>query len=198
MYAYCGNNPINFVDFSGESFKAIAIFLGGLWTGALAEPTPAGEIVAGVITVIGAVAVVAELSNRNDETSSIVKDAVETIENIALLNNQSVYVLCDTNNIVRYVGRTNDPIRRNYEHKHDSKHLERKNYTMKVVATNLSVLEAKATEQVIISAYTLSYLDNARREIAVGNIGKYKDYMEAIVEIFGSAAEDELMNLMGR
>ena len=69
---------------------------------------------------------------------------------------------------------------------------------MVVVATGLSVKEAKATEQVLISAYTLDYLDNARREIAAGNLPGYWDYMNSVTQIIGSVTEDELMNLMGR
>ena len=57
--------------------------------------------------------------------------------------------------------------------------------------------EAKVAEQVLISAYTLSYLDNARREIAVGNLPGYWDYMSSIAQIIGSVTEDELMNLIG-
>ena len=57
MYAYCKNNPVNFVDHSGESAEAITTFFWWLWTVALAEPTPAGEIVAGVITVVGGIAI---------------------------------------------------------------------------------------------------------------------------------------------
>ena len=57
--------------------------------------------------------------------------------------------------------------------------------------------EAKVAEQVLISAYTLSYSDNARREIAVGNLPGYWDYMSSIAQIIGSVTEDELMNLIG-
>ena len=57
MYAYCRNNPVNFVDYSGESPETIATFFGWLWAIAVAEPTPAGEIVAGVITAGGAIVI---------------------------------------------------------------------------------------------------------------------------------------------
>ena len=53
-------------------------------------------------------------------------------------------------------------MRRMSEHKRDPLHPERIGYTMVVVATGLSTKEAKVAEQVLISAYTLSYLDNAR------------------------------------
>ena len=69
---------------------------------------------------------------------------------------------------------------------------------MIVVATGLSVREARIAEQSIISAYTLNYLDNARREIAVSNLTGYYDNMEAVIQIWGSVTEDELINLLGR
>ena len=53
-------------------------------------------------------------------------------------------------------------------------------------------------KQALISTYTLNYLVNARREIAVRNIGKFQDYMGSIAEIYEGIIEDELLNLMMR
>lgn len=58
--------------------------------------------------------------------------------------------------------------------------------------------KAKVTEQVLISAYTLKYLDNARREISVGNLSGYSNNISAVIQIFEGVTEDELKNLMGR
>ena len=58
MFAYCNNNPVNFADYSGESAGAITSAFGWLWTAAFVEPTPVGEIVAGAITVAGAIGLV--------------------------------------------------------------------------------------------------------------------------------------------
>ena len=58
--------------------------------------------------------------------------------------------------------------------------------------------QAMAAEQALISTYTLNYLVNARREIAVRNLGKFQDYIGSIAAIFEGVAEDELMNLMMR
>ena len=55
-----------------------------------------------------------------------------------------------------------------------------------------------AAEQALISTYTLNYLVNARREIAVRNLGKFQDYIGSIAAIFEGVAEDELLNLMMR
>ena len=55
MYAYCKNNPVNFVDYSGESAEAVSSFFGWLWSAAIAEPTPVGEGIATFITVAAVV-----------------------------------------------------------------------------------------------------------------------------------------------
>ena len=57
MYVYCDNNPVNFYDPTGENGEAVAAFFGWIWTVAIAEPTPVGEVVAGVITAVGAIGI---------------------------------------------------------------------------------------------------------------------------------------------
>jgi hypothetical protein len=39
---------------------------------------------------------------------------------------------------------------------------------------------------------------NARREISIGNVGGFAHQMGKTIKLFGSLAEDELLNLMGR
>ncbi len=73
-----------------------------------------------------------------------------------------------------------------------------KNYVMKVVATGLTVMEARTLEQTLISTYRIDYLENARREIAVGNVSMFKNYLTAINQIISGIPEDEIMNLMER
>lgn len=53
-------------------------------------------------------------------------------------------------------------------------------------------------EQIVISTYIIQNLDNARREIAVGNISGFTGKMNNIINIFGGVTESELLNLMGR
>ena len=69
---------------------------------------------------------------------------------------------------------------------------------MIVVATNLTVKDARLVEQLLISCYTLDYLDNARREIAVNNLPAYYNYMNSIKSLYSGIAEDELLNLLER
>ena len=184
LFAYCLNNPINNVDSDGHLALTLSSIFGNLWN-------PVGWIAAVAVVAVVVIAVVVA-----DKVADVVTDVVENVENITNTKDQSVYTLTDPDdNKVKYVGRTNNPTRREKEHK---KNPAKAKYKMKIVATGLNKPEAKIMEQTLISAYTLDYLDNARREIAVGNLAGYKDNMDAVIKIFGSITEDELMNLMGR
>ena len=67
---------------------------------------------------------------------------------------------------------------------------------MEVFATGLTRYEARAVEQTVIAAFTLEKLDNARNEIAKGNLPKFRSEMGAVVEIFQGLNEDEVYNLL--
>lgn len=97
---------------------------------------------------------------------------------------------------VQYVGRTNNPICRQKKHGRDPKktHLD----PLEVKFTGLTRIEAQVMEQIVISTYIIQNLDNARREIAVGNISGFTGKMNNIINIFGGVTESELLNLMGR
>ena len=69
---------------------------------------------------------------------------------------------------------------------------------LEVKFTGLTKTEARAMEQILISAYTLDNLLNARREIAVGNVAGFTGRIDNVISIFEGVAEDELLNLMGR
>lgn len=64
--------------------------------------------------------------------------------------------------------------------------------------TGLTLVEARITEQALISAYTLDNLRNARRSIAAKNIRGVSEYMGSTIKLFGSTSEVEMLNLLGR
>ena len=69
---------------------------------------------------------------------------------------------------------------------------------MNVVATGLNEREARLFEQMLISTYTLSYLENSRREIASYKIDKYNVYIDAVQNIIEGATEEALKPLLLR
>ncbi len=124
-------------------------------------------------------------------------------------SNNSVYVLVDDNNKVRYVGITNDPNRREKEHK--AWYSTKKDYHMVVVMSGLDRKTARAEEQILISAFTLEAvesafkaLDNGRRGIAVRRMGEFKDELNRALEIMrgsgigsASATLEDIEDLFG-
>ena len=138
------------------------------------------------------------LADAFEETAEKIKAWAEAQVTQEEPRDNSVYVLKDPNdsNLVKYVGRTNDPGRRLYEHQHDPLHYWRHDYTMTVVVTGLTKDEAMLWEQTIISAYTLGYLENARREIAVKNVGKYRGYMGAVTELITGLPAGDIYDLI--
>lgn len=99
-------------------------------------------------------------------------------------------------NEVQYIGRTNNPTRRQKEHERDP---SKDNLgPLEVKFSGLTKFEARVMEQMLISAYSMENLLNARREIAKGNINGLTGKIENIINIFGGAVEDEFLNLMGR
>ena len=134
-----------------------------------------------------------------DETRELVKTFAKTKTSDKEKRTHHVYILQDPQqkNITKYVGRTNDPDRRMREHKRDPLHPERKNYNMVVLVSGLTKEQAMVIEQILISAFTLGNLENARREISVGNLEQYKCYLTAAKDIIQAASEDALFDLMG-
>ena len=66
LYSYCGNNPVNMVDPTGHFTEALP-WLGPIWGGALAEPSPFGEVFA-VAATIGALLLAGDLSSSSNSS----------------------------------------------------------------------------------------------------------------------------------
>ena len=136
-------------------------------------------------------------NSRSCTTAAIFTSVVENTSYRGPTRNQSVYVMRDkTTGDVQYVGRTNNPIRRQSEHAKDPKKANLQ--PLEVKFSGLTKFEARAMEQALISAYLLDNLVNARREIATENVGGFAGKIGNIISIFDGAVEDELLNLMER
>ena len=164
MFAYCFNNPVNMSDPTGnwpklsQIFTAVAVaavvvaaVAATVATCGAAAPALAvagscliGGMSAGAAATAASVAtgamIVAGVSTAAAVTSAV---AEKTVEKTAKRNN-SVYVLKDDTGTVQYVGRTNDVDRRRAAH---SANPARAGLRMEVVASELSLSEARALEQ---------------------------------------------------
>ena len=199
MYAYCRNNPIGNADYNGHMGEAVVGIIGEiyLWLMEFSSACPPAAILLLGATILY---ILAEASvSFEEKREEITNAALAYVDSMNIPRdkcyNNSVYVLRDSENFVRYVGRTNNPYRRMKEHQRDPK---KANYKMTVVMTGLSKKEAMVAEQTLISVYTLGYLDNARREISKGNVSKFSSYASAVCEILEGVTEERLLAFMGR
>ena len=180
LFAYCLNNPIANSDRTG--YFAIAV---------------GTTIASALFTFVASAYVTYEAVNKIGQIADDVKRAIEKSKSVpyAERRNQSVYVMRDKmTDEIKYVGRTNNPQRRNQEHRRDI----RKNglEDLEVVFTGLTKKEAIVVEQSLISAYALENLQNARREIAAGNVYKFTEYVGNVIQLFSGVTESELLCLM--
>ena len=214
LFSYCFNNPVNMSDSTGSwpklskifavvAIAAVAVAAVAITVATCGAAAPALAAVGGGIISAGAaatattVATGALITAGVATTAAIVTSVVENTSYRGPTRNQSVYVMRDkTTGDVQYVGRTNNPIRRQSEHAKDPKKANLQ--PLEVKFSGLTKFEARAMEQALISAYLLDNLVNARREIATENVGGFAGKIGNIISIFDGAVEDELLNLMGR
>ena len=216
LYSYCINNPVMLSDPSGSwslsavltgiAVAAIVVAAAALLIVSAGALAPAYAMVSGGIlsgisaSAVAAATVVAQVALFTVAvalTAASVAIVVESSSAQRPYNDQSVYVMKNSDTgVVEYVGRTNDPNRRQLEHQNDPSkaNLDK----MEVKFTGLTVPQARVAEQVLISAYTLDNLRNARREIAGRKVTNFTDCLGSTIKLFGSIAEDEMLNLMGR
>lgn len=180
-------------------FKTIAVVAAAV--AVVATAVAFAPIIAGVGAVAGTgalvVAGVAAAVSASAVIAAGIQSKVNNMSTLKSYSDQSVYIMRDSKSKeVAYIGRTNDPARRQKEHDKDVKkqHLE----PLEVKITGLTVKQARLTEQILISAYAIDKLDNARREISIGKVNKYVDCLYDIINIFGGYAESEYLSLLGR
>ena len=157
LYNYVDNNPIAYIDDDGNFPYAIPLaeYVLGL-----------GLLISGYYTLLiyrhglakGTIGAVQDISRTIDNTNLGKKDDKKKKR-----ENKDVYVLVDSDNIVQYVGITNDPkIRLNGHHSNPY----RKPLTMHVVYRDLSKIDARMEEEkLILRCKTLDRGNRARNLI---------------------------------
>ena len=194
MFAYCSDNPVNLIDEDGEIggvddaiISSVAVLIGLVFIAALYSATPAGQ------SALDGLIIHAEKAYEKAR-----KVVISVVENASVdekeIRDQSVYVMRDQNNTVAYVGRTNNPARRQQEHRRDISKKDLK--PLEVVQTGLSKKDAMLLEQLLISSYALENLLNARREIAASKINGYRQSLNNVARLIGSVTEEALYHLI--
>ena len=75
MFIYCNNDPVNYVDYTGESAAAILTAAGIL--AASDGPLPFGDVLAGVLLVVGSAVIVADVLIKTENAAEIIVQAAE-------------------------------------------------------------------------------------------------------------------------
>ena len=213
MWAYCLNNPVNMIDVNGELASWSQIFTGIAIAAAIVAvvavtvmtvgaAAPALALVSGTAissAMLTTTATAAVATAGIASAAAVISASVEKTRHSyrEASNGECVYVMRDkSTNEVQYVGRTNNPARRQMEHSKDPKKANLNPLEVKYVG--LAKYDARIVEQLLISAYTLDNLSNARREIAKGKVHNAAGRIKNIARIIGGARESELLSLMER
>lgn len=202
LYAYCENDPVNNDDPTGQCTDAlflspsliavlgsaissliasISASIVSLKAAIVASWIPIVCIAAAAVAVVGivyAVNQVATLSLTADQTIAAVQARIKVKRNSKEWKDNTVYVITEKNSLnVVYVGRTNNFIRRQYEHQLRKSvrygfkaRFPVTKYDMIPIATGLTYNESRALEQAIISAFTIGRLANIVRSVSKKNL----------------------------
>jgi len=217
MFAYCGNNPINRTDCTGQNYvyfsdyllyilnEVLSVFVAGVSSALAALEAAITSIAVPVVCVALLAAVTYALNYVITYTAQYIQDIAQ--EAVAYAQKQiqvrgikeedikghSVYVIvpAGTTDVV-YVGRTSNFAKRQYSHQLKPKaKYPVGEYEMFVIATNLSLEQARAFEQLLILGYGINALDNIINSIAEKNWGKFTSAFEQINGLIASAFDPE-------
>jgi predicted GIY-YIG superfamily endonuclease len=216
MFAYCENNPVNMVDPNGEyATGALVLPATSALSGALAKlmasisvsmasikaaMVTSAIIVACVAATAVAIAGIIYAVNKVKALYASAASAISAVKsrigkggvNSKKLKKHTVYVIVrkNTKDVV-YVGRTLNYSSRMVAHKRGSKFNGFKTYTMMPIATNLSLSQARALEQAIISAYTIDTLKNMINSISPKKWSNFKTEFRQMQTLMQSWVDPE-------
>ena len=204
LYAYCISNPVLYSDPTGNSVALAADTIASLSTyssvlvgGISAAVASISAAIASSWTVIGAIAgitigaiilgsIIYHASNYIAEAELTKSWALAQIRDGGISKNRlsghSVYIIYKkgTDNVY-YVGRTSNFSARQRAHQKGSgAKFPEEEYIMMVVATGLTLENARALEQTLITAFTLKELKNVINSIAES---KHDDFTSAFIRM---------------
>lgn len=187
MFAYCGNNPVNKVDYTGTFPIAISIV----------------SILLVVCCTLTIATVVTQITvNSNSKEKNNVSDAASLGEvgnkSNKNIDGYTVYALKNpiTEN-VEYIGRTKNPDARENAHRSSP---FRGHLTFVVLDDNLSKAEARGLEQYYMILYhTLNTSNKANNQINGISLSNpsLNIYVEATIKYIGNKISNEFLNWAG-
>ena len=185
MYAYCNNNPIAYVDYSGE-LLSIPIALTGLLATAV------------ILLCVSSLAYISNASNQPHEGSITDVEMFAPESSNGNANNYIVYQLIDgETGKVEYVGRTQNIDAREKAHKANP---FRGHLKMNIIHSNLTWEEARGLEQHYMMLYhTLNSANKMNNQIN-GISPKNKNiqvYNDAALRYLENLINDSILNVLG-
>ena len=210
LYVYGVNSPIQFKDTTGQNIayvmSELAEFFPAFMTGVASAIVAIKAAIASAASVIGAfvgilagIAIVDYLIHEIEAHAKAAEDvrewakAAEGIQKEELRDN-SVYIITNASSEVVYVGRTSNYARRQYSHQEapNSKYKRKDGYSMKVVATGMTLPESRALEQILIVAFSLEALNNVINSIAEMKWDQFWEEFNRMCTLVGCAYDDLL------
>lgn len=214
LFTYCWNNPVNMHDPTGNYAASLVLAssataaLGGALAGIMTSISASvASIKAAIATswfiplcvaataiAIGGIIYVVNRAMALAATAASVIAAVQSKVKSKGVNpkrlwDNTVYVIVrkETTDVV-YVGRTKNYSARKSAHQ---KRFPKSSYTMMPIATCLSLAQARALEQTIITAYTLDTLRNMINSIAPSKWGNFQTEFEQMLTLIESFFDPE-------
>ena len=209
MFAYCENNVVNSSDPTG--YYTATLVLGksmisllsravyGIVTSIISSMAAIKTaivtsffiivcVAAVAIAIVGIVYVVKKVRSISSSASRVISSVKAKLKhggvNPKKTKGNTVYAIARNNTCdVVYVGRTCNFTRRRNQHRR--KKFPASKYTMYAVATGLSLAQARALEQTLITAYGLDTLKNMINSISPSKWGKFKtefNQMKTLIE----------------
>ena len=173
LFAYCLNNPVNRFDDTGcmSRPKAQELTLNSTYDGV--------GIAVGVVFAIAFSQTISQMSEVDSDGQKI------------SINNHTVYLLKDESGEVQYVGRTKNVEKRKVAHEANP---ERKGLDMEIVASNLTLAEARALEQSGMLYYHTINTANKMNNQINGVAEKFWDFYKLVAIGTLEYAENQLTN----
>ena len=184
LYAYCLNNPVSFVDYSGQNPAVIAGAAGATGLGLL-------------ILVLLIHPLIDMLTLLITDVVEGVTGLVEAIEEKRTAQEYTVYKLVDSTETAQYVGRTKDLKARKAAHERNP---DRAELTLVIIKDNLTMEEARGLEQYYMNYYHTLNRDNAMNNQINGispKNKKIKIYINAAKNYLGNQFDNAWLNFKG-